>query len=377
MSHSPSTTESSSSTTSSPPSSSTTLKPSSPSSTTTVHSAATSPPTSVLRSSPPTYVGPAVFDAITCSNTSNCLAVGRTNSNAGLIVTSSNGGNSWTARPLPTGVKELQGIGCFGSRCVAVGLGQALASGDGGSTWSLQAVAAQSPPQLTSAACYSASSCVVGGWSENFGGPASGFIAVTSDGGGSWQTVTSNNNPIGAVFSVACPSPSFCVALGSEIRVSHDGGSTWALRTTNTGISGGLHSVTCGSATSCVAAGAGPNDPSGGAQVFTTSDGGNTWTSQTAPPGSVNAWQVRCASTTWCASVGPAASGSGTASFMTTTNGGVAWTNVSPPPGMTGLTDITCPTAAYCVAIGQTSTGAAQAIGTPGGAWSVSAQAAS
>ncbi len=325
------------------------------------------------------YGGPAVFDAITCLNTTDCFVVGSTSSstgsagttNTGLVAVSVDGGQTWEARQLPVAVPELNAVSCFGSTCLAVGETQAVYTDDWGVTWSVESVV-PSFVTLDGASCFSESSCVVVGSVANPYGEAGAYIGLTSDGGGSWQNVTPTDPPHGALGSVSCVS-SLCEAVGSGAVGSTDGGTTWENQTFNGGLlGGGLHSVSCGSSTTCIAA-AYNNDPNmgTGATVFSFDQGASYWNPQTTPANSAGAEQVGCATSLWCVAVGPPDSATGLAYFMLTTDGGASWSNVAAPTGMTWLTDISCPISTYCVTIGQNAAGAAEGIGSPGATWSV------
>jgi hypothetical protein len=183
---------------------------------------------------------PAGLGSVACSSASSCAAAGNYTDSSGnpqgWLLTGS--GTSWTATeaPLPAGAAadpadELFSVACpSASSCVAVG-SYTDSSGNrqgwlltgSGTSWTateapLPAGAGDELAGLYSVACPSASSCVAAGYYTDSSGNLQGLLLTGS--GTSW-TATEVPLPAGAaadpeaaLYSVACPSASSCVAAG-------------------------------------------------------------------------------------------------------------------------------------------------------------------
>ena len=148
-----------------------TTPPSTTPSGTTSGSTTTSPPTSgapaVSTTAPAAGVAGAWCVAVgTTSNTLTGVRTGR-----GVILTSANGGATWSSRPVTASAAALMGVSCTAvDSCVAVGSAVALATHAGvtvltasaGHPWK-SAVVVASPQELTAASCISLSRCVLVG----------------------------------------------------------------------------------------------------------------------------------------------------------------------------------------------------------------------
>lgn len=126
------------------------------------------------------------LSGVTCWSSLSCIAVGTVNG-AGYVMTTTDGGTTWTPAGTPSGFTGLSAISCpASSTCFAVG--SAAGGGGGiavtttsGSSWAVQAVPAGSGA-LTSVSCVSTTHCVAVG-SLAAGGPE---IVSTGNGGGKW-----------------------------------------------------------------------------------------------------------------------------------------------------------------------------------------------
>jgi photosystem II stability/assembly factor-like uncharacterized protein len=165
--------------------------------------------------------GTGVVDGVACSTPTRCAAV--TSSAVANLATSD--GSTWkpVTVPFPSldGLAPLNGVGCSGSTCVAVGGHGLIASSlRGGATWS----ADQSPTSdsLMAAACRSPLACVAVG--------QAGTILTTEGSGPPWKSVASHTGQ--TLLGVTCPSLDQCVAVGSggAVVTSDDGGAQWVVR---------------------------------------------------------------------------------------------------------------------------------------------------
>jgi len=144
---------------------------------------------------------------------------------------------------------------------------------------------------------------------------------------GGWSPPASVAANIGGLYSVSCPTATFCVAAGGSTDgyVQTYNGATWSAPDDIDAGSGGFDSVSCPTASFCMAV-----DANGDA--FTDSSG--TWTGADGvnPGTALNA--VACTSSTFCV----ADDGAGNA--FTYTSG--TWSSATPLDGA-GLNAISCP----------------------------------
>ncbi len=240
---------------------------------------------------------------------------------------------------------------------------------DGGATWTTQSVpssvASASTTGLQSIACPSPSDCYAGGSSSSLGD----FILGTTNGGATWS-VQDTPNGYGGMPAVSCPSTNDCYALAdsgaagfpSLLVATTSGGSGW----TNLALPPNLpqlDGLSCQTVQSCFVV--------GGGDVFRTTNGGSSWTSERLgglPPGQgsvFNLDRVTCMSSSTCLTAG------GNFIFRTT-DSGTTWTaqNVA----LTGVADIACTSALDCFA-GGSQGGAASLLGTLDGGASWTSQA--
>ena len=307
--------------------------------------------------------GVAGFDAVTCVSTSFCLAVGADSNGAGIVSSSTDGGDTWSPSQVPSGTPELDGVACFGTEnCVAVGSNTLINSDDGGLTWSTDSLPVQNTT-LLGVSCTSPSLCVAVGVSPDPGGPYAGELLTSADGGISWSDASIPDGTLG-MGSVACTSSTACIAVGAGILTTNDSGSAWQMGTVDGG-SQALSSIACSSAQTCVAVGSNPagiQDSSAAASAISSVDGAGTWNSEQFPQGTSGVDQVACSGDD-CVAVGTdiAASASGGVELVTSTDGGQTWSPGTTPPGLTTASSVSCPAAGDCVVVGQSASGPAVA----------------
>lgn len=282
--------------------------------------------------------------------------------------------DGWAAASLPAGVGYLADVVCprgsAGYACVAVGqnaagtAGVVLTSSDGGATWTDQSIPS-SVNALFGVSCADASHC----WAVGQQGPSAnyaGTIVATADGGKTWATETPPSTPFGAypwIRHISCVSASGyrCWAVApdaSEILATADGGMTWTLQSFPAPASGlavypeGVDFV---SATTGYFVG---GDKCGGQHVtecpgfiYKTTDGGASW--QAVFQGVPYMDAVSCTDAVHCWAV---ASTFLTGVVLTTSNGGTAWSAQS-LPGFSGeMSGISCSPysgGARCWAVGD------------------------
>jgi photosystem II stability/assembly factor-like uncharacterized protein len=245
--------------------------------------------------------------SVSCSSASECVAVG-----SGVAITSSDGGATWSAHSIPTDNTGLLSVSCpSGSEtCVAVGVipndggplnGVIVTSNDGGATWS--APTTKFPlGAIGGVSCSSSTFCVAVG----------AQILVTDDGGESW-TQQFVNGAIGVLRTVSCGSSTTCVAIGAnplgvrqskqsgfEIQTT-DGGSQWSVVNLPAG-SWTVNALSCPDSGDCVLSGSSLNQS--GAPLWSSADGGSTWSTTPLPAAVSAVSSLSCVAASSCVYVG-------------------------------------------------------------------------
>jgi len=308
-------------------------------------------------------------------------------------------GSQWTAAvaPLPADAAAnprvyITSISCYSaSWCAAVG-SYTNSSGDqmgllltkSGTAWS----AGEAPPplgsgtasvDLYSVACPSASSCVaVGDYADL--SSAGGLIETWT--GNGWSAATAPLPPPdapgdqvlgGSITSVACPSPTACVADGNYTEddpntgylgrgmVLTDSGGTWTavqppLPPAGVAGSAGFQTnfpdtVACPSVSWCTVAGTYDDETAGNEQGLLLTWSGGTWTAaqEPAPPGSIDVapTAVACPAVSSCTVISNYDDSAGNYGGLVNTGAGSAWTPSSISLG--GLLSGACPAVSSCI----------------------------
>lgn len=171
------------------------------------------------------------LSGISCVSGLSCVAVGGLNESDGkaVAIATADGGSSWTLSSDPTLLKsqDLFGVSCLttagrGVRCVAAADALAaagpvtLVSPDGGTTWGHRQ-RFDTTGWFSSVACASVQRCWVAGAGTSVA------LAGTLDGGTSWSTVSSDTTD--QEGSVSCLNRQVCVAaVDNALWVTQDDG---------------------------------------------------------------------------------------------------------------------------------------------------------
>ena len=180
-----------------------------------------------------------------------------------------------------------------------------------------------------------------------------------------WTVMPTTQEVLGVALSgVACPSVSFCLAVGEngpQPLVFEWNGSTWAFQTTlGEPDESKVNAISCASTTYCVAAGFNFLGPSAGSQAAVWVWKGSSWSSSV--PSSPSQWNhlyaVKCLSSSDCEVAGnqSAHSGYGYHPLAEVWNGSTL--SAQPVQGPNGsvsgtLDAVACTSAARCQAVGQ------------------------
>ena len=260
-------------------------------------------------------------------------------------------GKTWVTQPLPSPAGSYsvtpQAVSCSTTTsCIAVGQ-EDLYGGTtadyaatwNGKTWSLQSVPfplGVTGSQLAGISCKSATNCVAVGsstTSDNQCSECGPTVAQADFLNGSTWTVEPTPNPSGAsdtnLLGVSCATTTACVAVGIYGTTTSAGGlaefwngSSWSLQqfaTPPSALAALGDSVSCTTATACTAVGEAV-DPSGNDSPLAESWNGKIWSAQSTPsPAGASGAElpgVSCVSATVCSAVGTEQlSGGGDISF--------------------------------------------------------------
>lgn len=215
---------------------------------------------------------PPALTAISCPAVRTCMAVGLSaTATAGIVLTTSDGGESWQEEPTPTGAISIEGVQC--SRAA----GCTVIAGDGTTFWSAHSAdlgrtwqrdgdlpgGLEDPDNLS---CVTTVSCLVTGFTTTTAGHGQGSIVRTTDGGATWTTAHMPEGT-GLLHDAVCATVSSCMAVGTtsstvsavlpargSLLESDDGGLTWHRSATTQPIDD-IYAIECATAQRCVAAG--------------------------------------------------------------------------------------------------------------------------
>jgi photosystem II stability/assembly factor-like uncharacterized protein len=170
--------------------------------------------------------------SLTCVTGGSCLVTGFTATTAGhgqgAIAVSNDGGTTWTAANVPAKTGPLQSVACASvTLCVAAGTtsttvsavvpahGEMLTSQDGGQTWT-PSPARPSVDAVFGIACPSPRICAMVG-TKWVGNPAvgTGGVAQSHDGGSSFFASTTEYTPL-PLTALDCPSTRACIGVGGN-----------------------------------------------------------------------------------------------------------------------------------------------------------------
>jgi hypothetical protein len=272
---------------------------------------------------------------ISCTTGGSCVTIDG-GSPVDTLYVRTRGAGAWSRRSLPGGLMPLTTVACpTSTECVALGAGVALASRDGGTTWTPASLPPPGATSIDAVACPMASACLAGGFTSDGAPTPSEEPALyrSTDAGTTWAPLPLPS--VGGhsfVVALTCTSSTTCLAvlppdgapLVTDILSTADAGSTW--QNVATIDSPTIDAVSCGSSTDCVAV-------ASSGDTFLSSDGGSSW----APGGHVDAFLggIDCVSATSCLASGGVWLGGTT--FVRRTviyrslDGGVTWSQFALP----------------------------------------------
>lgn len=314
---------------------------------------------------------------VACASATDCLGVsGEAATSVEKLVA-----GAWVGgTPLVSTHFISSGIWCVLAECaVAAASSQSeylFVTGNGGSTWAswpLPQVLNGGTYSILGAQCVSGTTCIVLGNGSQTPTTGTGGISpvsveeVTTNGGKSWSS-GSGLDPSLDSTSLTCSSAERCLITGStssgsqpEIEYSTDGGTTWESSEEDLETSVGdvnpheaVGGISCPTTMNCYAIGP-PLNSQGNASpfMFSSSDGGQSWTIANAPTPSGFFSAISCPSVSECVVGGSSQSPTPTGELFVTDTSGKSWTfeQIAKPP-TSGFTSVDCPSDTTCVATG-------------------------
>lgn len=286
---------------------------------------------------------------VACPSTRVCYTVGYAGVHYnGRVYASTDGGHHW--RPQQPGTPwGLRGIACISTAvCYSVGYAETtIVTTDGGRSWR-DPHTPRSPQALYRVACPTNSTCVATGNSP------SGYIAlvhrllVSTNGARSWSyPATPIDRTAFPMNGIACPGARVCYVVGAyaTILITVDAGRSWQLQHDPAMDTGGLipplSGVACASVLTCVAVGGFPDR----GLILTTVDGGRTWASALSPARSALSG-VACPTARICYITGSGGT------IGQTRDGGRTWTLIDSGTS-TSLNSVACHGPGFCVVVGN------------------------
>jgi len=316
---------------------------------------------------------------VSCSASTDCVAVGHSAGNNFQTLIESWNGSAWSITPSPdtspTANNLLWGVSCSSpTACTAVGSVQVgvdyhtLVESWNGATWSIVPSPSTSPTEntLLHVSCFDATHCIaVGGAQVGTNGLQT---LIESWNGTSWTIVPSpaSTSPYAELSGVSCDGPADCTAVGfddatggTQTLVESWHGATWSIvpspnPTPFPGLYGDdLNAVSCTSPTSCVAVGDDRTPSTQFVQTLIERWDGTAWSvvpSPTGPGTATDLGGVSCISASRCTAVG------GSDGNLIESGNGSTWSVVHSPnrgnPLDNGLNSVSCPGPTNCTAVG-------------------------
>ena len=282
----------------------------------------------------------------------------------------------------PGGTGTFAGVSCSDATdCTAVGYDgndQPIYATESGGTWGTATEVSGSPGGAGSFSYFAGVSCSEATDCTAVGEDGNDQSIYATESGGTWGTPTEvTGSPGNSEFAgVSCSDATDCTAVGSDgsdqpIYATESGG-TWGTATVVTGSSGNSYfeGVSCSDATDCTAVG---NDGNGQA-IYDTESGGVWGTPTEVDVPTTERGQfvsVSCSDTTDCTAVGNLYIGGVFKSMYATESGGIwgAVTEDSDSATYSEFSGVSCSDATDCTAVGNDGSGPSIYATESGGIW--------
>jgi len=164
---------------------------------------------------------------------------------------------------------------------------------DGGRRWSSRRLdTSQAAPG--SLGCWNGSDCLLRGYSTDLLS-SSQSLSVTTDSGSHWRSLRAPGT-LDGTQQIICLPPGECLAIvGSSVMKTTNAGASWTTLLHVSALSSNLHGISCATARMCVVGGLETYPWGPSAALWTTRDGGKTWTSRPFPVAPVSPGLKPCA----------------------------------------------------------------------------------
>lgn len=305
------------------------------------------------------------FEAVSCPNTSFCIALGSGTYQAPESLGGWWNGKSWYLDGTAiSGLEDNQGISSPALSCVSAKKCFAVVDASsintqiaGYATWNghnwsetNDLPGEQQGDGLNAISCPSARFCMAAGWIGN-----NDLFALAYN-GHKWRKALVAKSPAGALNGVSCPAANACFAVGPSPGGGQLGvierwnGRVWRAQRAPIDPRArriGLNDVSCSAQNACVAVGV-YTDPAGHGRVFALSWDGRSWHRMSFGNSNGTLISVSCVASGSCVAVG-----SLSRRPVARMWNGTSWNLVAlPDPGYAGLSSVSCATATYCMAVG-------------------------
>ena len=222
---------------------------------------------------------------LACTDATTCTLLGLDGSGGSSLIETSDGGQTWSVNPGPSGASaysEIAGLSCSGTADCVTALADpvngsqaaAFSTTDGGEAWSESPLPAGMLPDSLS--CDRAGDCVAAGFGPTQTGNSVPIAAAAYSSGSGWSESTLPPG-VGSIGALSCFGSSDCLASASSadgsadtvLLLSTDGGQTFAPVNASGLPSGVVGDVACVGPSTCTVGGA---VPSTGSQPETIAD---------------------------------------------------------------------------------------------------------
>jgi hypothetical protein len=319
--------------------------------------------------------------AISCANSTQCMAVGFYGGSGARFDTLAEvwNGTTWSVVPSPdpTPFSQFVAVSCpVPNFCVAVGyydrgeISPSLVEDWDGSTWSVMTNPNPSPLEddLQGVSCLSSTQCMAVGYQGYRSGDNSSLVPLFEQWNGTTWSVDPSATPLisDLPFAVSCASGSQCMAVGATgagdgVLAESWNGTIWTVVPSPTPPDAslpGFNGVSCASPTKCMAVGAYVDTQIQQTVPLTEDWNGSTWSLLTTPiagSGNTGDQAVSCTSAARCVAVGGYTDRLGASRTLVQVWNGMRWrTNTSPNPTLDSeFGGVSCPTDVTCFAAGQ------------------------
>jgi photosystem II stability/assembly factor-like uncharacterized protein len=239
--------------------------------------------------------------------------------------------------------------------------------------WTLQPAIGSDPSRLS---CPSATTCYATGLSAPPPNgvqttPPQSVVEVTHDGGVTWRPSFLPAAGV-AIASITCPTTETCMLLGDSwdapsntdtMFTTANGGQSWTTLPMP-GKGGSASLLSCATALECDSLQSAPGPDGLGLRYISnvTADGGHSWSSSPMP-GTFRGYALVCRAPSHCIAAGnqPTAykitdptTQRGSAAVVVSSDGGVTWTKSSVPTTGAVIGFVSCPDTLHCMAVANT-----------------------